>query len=110
VVLAGAILVGLGLLIASQANTPLAFQLSYGGMVGLGAGAFFAPMIATVTGGSRRKRGLAVSLVSAGIGVAPMTVSPFTALLIASHDWRATDLIIDIENIPSRPSRQNCEP
>jgi MFS family permease len=99
VVMAGAILLGIGLLIASQANTPLAFQLSFGGIVGLGAGAFFAPMIATVTGWFDAQRGLAVSLVSSGIGVAPMTVSPFAAWLIASHDWRTTMWVIAVGSL-----------
>ena len=45
VVLAGALLLGLGLVFASFATEPLAFQLLYGGLVGLATGAFFAPMI-----------------------------------------------------------------
>ena len=37
-------------------------------------------MIATVTGWFEKHRSLAVSLVSAGMGVAPMTISPFAQL------------------------------
>jgi MFS family permease len=96
VVLAGAVLLGAGLLIASRATSPLVFQLSYGGLVGLAAGAFFAPMIAAVTGWFDTQRGLAVSLVSAGVGVAPMTVSPFAAWLVSSHDWRTTMAVIAV--------------
>lgn len=50
VALIGAVLLGAGLLIASQATHPLSFQLGFGLLVGLSAGAFFAPMIAAVTG------------------------------------------------------------
>src|SRR5690242_18646335 len=50
VVLSGAILLGLGLAVASRAQSLLAFQLAYGVIVGVAAGAVFAPMIATVTG------------------------------------------------------------
>ena len=39
-------------------------------------------MIATVTGWFDKHRSLAVSLVSAGMGVAPMTISPFARWLI----------------------------
>src|SRR5467141_3471836 len=46
VVLAGALLLGLGLVLASRATSLTQFQLTYGLMVGLAAGAFFAPMIA----------------------------------------------------------------
>jgi MFS family permease len=88
VVLIGAVLLGAGLVIASRAATPLAFQLGFGLLVGLSAGAFFAPMIAAVTGWFDQGRALAVSLVSAGIGMAPMTMTPFAGWLITTHDWR----------------------
>src|SRR5262249_54516502 len=41
-------------------------------------------------------RGLAVSLVSVGVGVAPMTMSPFAAWLITHMDWRAAQLVIAV--------------
>jgi MFS family permease len=88
VVLSGALLLGAGLLIASRATSPLAFQLGFGVLVGIAAGAFFAPMIATVTGWFDTQRALAVSLVSVGVGVAPLTISPFAAWLISHYDWR----------------------
>jgi MFS family permease len=88
VVLIGAVLLGIGLFVASRATSPLAFQLGFGVLVGIAAGAFFAPMIATVTGWFDTQRGLAVSLVSAGMGVAPMTISPLAAWLISNYDWR----------------------
>jgi MFS family permease len=88
VVLIGAVLLGAGLVVASRATTPLAFQLGFGLLVGLAAGAFFAPMIAAVTGWFDSGRALAVSLVSAGIGMAPMTMTPFAGWLITTHDWR----------------------
>jgi MFS family permease len=88
VVLSGAVLLGLALVLASRATSLLAFQLTYGLMVGLAAGAFFAPMIAAATGWFTDNRSLAVSLVSAGMGVAPMTISPFARWLITTYDWR----------------------
>lgn len=88
VVLAGAVLLGAGLLIASRATSLLGFQIGYGVLIGLSAGAFFAPMIAAVTGWFDTQRGLAVSLVSAGMGMAPLTVSPFAGWLISHYDWR----------------------
>ncbi|MFN4016985.1 MAG: MFS transporter [Reyranella sp.] len=94
VVLSGALLLGLGLALASRASSLLEFQLIYGIVVGVAAGAVFAPMIATVTGWFDRRRSLAVSLVSAGMGVAPMTISPFAQWLISAHDWRTAMLTI----------------
>jgi MFS family permease len=96
VVLTGAALLGLGLVLASGATSLLQFQLTYGLMVGLAAGAFFAPMIAAATGWFEDNRSLAVSLVSAGMGVAPMTISPFARWLISTYDWRTAMMTIGI--------------
>src|SRR5688500_16493531 len=93
VVVAGAVLLGLGLFLASHAQTALQLQLAFGLLVGLAAGSFFSPMIAAVMGWISEHRGLAVSLVSVGIGVAPMTMSPFAAWLITQMDWRSAQLV-----------------
>jgi len=96
VVLCGAVLLGLGLALASHATSLLQFQLTYGVMVGLAGGAFFAPMIAAATDWFEDNRSLAVSLVSAGMGVAPMTISPLAGWLISSYDWRTAMMTIGI--------------
>ena len=49
VVLCGGILLGFGLLAASQATTLLQFQVLFGVVVGLAGGSFFTPLIALVT-------------------------------------------------------------
>ncbi len=95
-VLSGAVLLGLALVLASRAASLPAFQLIYGILVGLSAGAFFAPMMAAATGWFDTNRGLAVSLISAGMGVAPMTISPFAAWLLTSYDWRTAMLMIGV--------------
>src|SRR6516162_1485775 len=93
VVLAGAVLLGLVLVLASGATSLLQFQLTYGFLVGLASGAFFAPMIAAATDWFEDNRSLAVSLVSAGMGVAPMTISPFARWLISAYDWRTAMMV-----------------
>jgi MFS family permease len=95
-VLSGAILLGLGQVLASRASSLVQFQLTYCLVVGVAGGAFFAPLMATVTTWFEKNRALAVSLVSAGMGVAPMTVSPFARWLIGAYDWRTAMLIIGI--------------
>lgn len=96
VVLCGAVLLGLALVLASQASSLIEFQLTYGLLVGFSAGAFFAPLIAAATGWFETNRSLAVSLVSAGLGVAPMTMSPFARWLISTYDWRPAMLTIGV--------------
>ncbi len=96
VVLIGAVLLGLALVLASRTTSLMTFQLTYGVIVGISASAFFAPMIAAVTGWFEHNRSLAVSLVSAGMGMAPLTISPFAQWLITSYDWRTAMLAIGL--------------
>jgi MFS family permease len=96
VVLIGAALLGLALVLASQATSLTQFQFTYGILVGLSASAFFTPMIAAATAWFEENRSLAVSLVSAGMGVAPMTISPFARWLISTYDWRIAMLVIGV--------------
>lgn len=97
VVLIGALLLGLALVLASRATSLVAFQSAYGVLVGLSASAFFAPMIATTMGWfEANRRGLAVSLVSVGMGVAPMTISPFARWLISAYDWRTAMFFVGL--------------
>jgi MFS family permease len=90
VVLTGAIALAASLALAALATSLVAFQLIFGVMVGGSAAAIFAPMMACVTGWFDAHRSLAVSLVSAGMGMAPMTMSPLAAWLVSAHDWRTT--------------------
>jgi len=94
VVLIGSVALTAGLVLASRTTSLLDFQFSFGLIVGGAAAAIFAPMMACVTGWFDTRRSLAVSLVSAGMGMAPVTMSPLAAWLISGHDWRTSMLII----------------
>jgi len=94
VVLTGSIVIAASLALASRATSLIEFQLLFGLMVGAATAAIFAPLMATVTGWFDTHRSLAVSLVSAGMGMAPMTMSPLAAWLVSRHDWRTTMLIL----------------
>lgn len=97
VVLIGSLLAGLALVLASRAQSLFAFQILYGCLVGLSASAFMAPMISLTMRWFDSHRSLAVSLVSAGMGMAPMTVSPLARFLIDDYgDWRMAMLTIGI--------------
>jgi len=96
VVLTGSVVIAASLGLASLATSLFAFQFFFGVMVGGATAAIFAPMMATVTGWFDTHRGLAVSLVSAGMGMAPMTMSPLVAWLATSHDWRTTMQILAV--------------
>jgi MFS family permease len=96
VVLTGSAVIAASLVFASLATSLVAFQFCFGVMLGGATAAIFAPMMATVTGWFDTHRGLAVSLVSAGMGMAPMTMAPFVAWLVSSHDWRTSLQILAV--------------
>jgi MFS family permease len=90
VVLTGSIVLAASLALASRAPSLLSFQIMFGLMVGGSISAIFAPMMACVTGWFDTHRSLAVSLVSAGMGMAPIVMSPLAGWLISDHDWRTS--------------------
>ena len=94
VVLTGSTVLAVSLALASKATSLVVFQFTFGVMVGGSIAAIFAPMMATVTGWFDTHRSLAVSLVSAGMGIAPMTMAPLVARLVTIHDWRTTMQIV----------------
>lgn len=96
VVMIGSVGLAASLALASRAPSLLAFQLIFGLVVGGATAAIFAPMMACVTGWFDTHRSLAVSLVSAGMGMAPIVMSPFAAWLVSRYDWRTSLLIIAV--------------
>ena len=96
VVLLGSALLGLGLITASRAQSLLEFQLLFGVLVGVAAGSFYAPMMSAATAWLEHRRSLAAALVSAGMGIGSMTVSPLAGWLIGAFDWRTAMLVIGV--------------
>ena len=94
VALIGGALLGLGLLLSSQVTALWQLHVTFGAMVGLAAGAFYAPLTATATRWFTAKRGLAVALVSAGIGVGVLVISPVVRWIISISDWRMAMIVL----------------
>src|ERR1700723_1694109 len=94
IVLIGSSVLATALALTSHATSLIEFQLTFGLIVGGATAAIFAPMMACVTGWFDTHRSLAVSLVSAGMGMAPITMSPLAAVLISHYDWRTSLQII----------------
>ena len=94
VVLTGGVLLGLGLVTASQATTLGQFQLFFGVVVGLAAGSFYAPLTSSTTKWFTQNRSLAVALVSAGLGLGATVMGPLARAIITSYDWRIAMLVL----------------
>src|ERR1700690_822471 len=96
IVLIGSSILATALALASRATSLIEFQLIFGVVVGGATAAIFAPMMACVTGWFDTHRSLAVSLVSAGMGMAPMIMSPLAAWLVSNHDWRTSMQVLAV--------------
>jgi MFS family permease len=94
VVLAGGLLLGLGLVLGSQVSTLWQFYLTFGLLVGAGVSAFYVPLTATATKWFSARRGLAVGIVSAGNGLGILLLAPLSRFLITAFDWRTAMLIL----------------
>jgi MFS family permease len=94
VVLIGSVMLIAALFVSAHAPSLIVFQLAFGLLAGVAIAAFFVPLMAAVTGWFNTNRSLAVSLVSAGIGIAPVTMTPLNAWLVTNYDWRVSMQIL----------------
>ena len=94
VAVAGGLLLGLGLVLSSQVQTLWQLNVTFGVMVGFAVGAFYAPLTSTATKWFTQHRGIAVGLVSSGIGVGILAIAPLARALISAWDWRVALVVI----------------
>jgi predicted MFS family arabinose efflux permease len=94
VALTGGFLLGLGLVLASQAQSLWQFYVAFGVLVGFSVGAFYAPLTSTATKWFTERRGLAVAVVSSGIGAGILLISPLARALTTAWDWRVAMLVL----------------
>jgi MFS family permease len=94
VALGGGFLLGLGLVLSSQVQALWQLYVTFGVVVGFAVGAFYAPLTATATRWFSARRGLAVALVSSGIGLGILVISPLARALTSAWDWRVAMLVL----------------
>jgi MFS family permease len=90
----GMVLTGLGLALASMAQSLMEVYLAYGLGVGIGVGCAYAPVLGAVQRWFVRHRGLASGLAVSGIGVGTLVMPPLASLCIEAVGWRGTWLIL----------------
>ena len=94
VVISGGFLLGLGLVLSSQATALWQFAITFGGLVGVAVGAFYAPLTTNASNAFKANRGLAVGLVAAGSGLGTFTIAPLARWLITNFEWRIAMLVL----------------
>lgn len=90
VVALGAGLLGLAMLLSSQVRAAWQLYLAFGVLGATGASAFYVPLSATATRWFAARRGLALGLVNAGMGLGIMVVPPLARVAITAVGWRPT--------------------
>lgn len=92
----GAISMGLGLFLTSRADAIWQLYILYSVMVGLGAGSFYSPLASTLSRWFIEKRGLALGIFTAGVGLGTVVFSPLSEYLISTYDWRTSYVILGV--------------
>ncbi len=89
VLIAGAIFLSSGFVLCSQIHSIWHFYLSLA-LAGLGQGTMWSPTLATVQRWFFKRRGLALGIVTSGIGIGVLIFIPILSRLISAHGWRLT--------------------
>jgi len=97
IVAIGGFFLGLGLILTSRSSAAWQLYLFYGLMGGFGLSVAFAPLMATVSRWFVSKRGLAIGIVAAGIGVGTAVMPPLANYLIATYEgWSQPYIILGL--------------
>ena len=94
VVLAGAVLLGLGLVLSSYVQQVWQLYVTFGLMVGAGVSAFYVPLTVLAIKWFAGRRAMAAAVVSAGNGLGILALAPLSRWLISEFDWRVAFLVL----------------
>ncbi len=88
VVAGGGVLIGGALLLTGGANALWQIYLSYGVMLGIGISVAYTPLMATVSRWFTSRRGLALGILTAGMGLGTVIMAPLAGYLVSDFGWR----------------------
>lgn len=87
---------GSGLLLSSQADSLWKLFVSYSFLLAIGTGPTYAVIMATVSRWFLRRRGTALAIVGAGIGLGILIMNPVAAHLVSSYGWQSAYFIVGL--------------
>lgn len=93
VVAAGAVVMGVSLILTAHIYSFPLVVLTYGGGVGAAAACIYIPSIAAVGEWFKVRRDIALGLAISGIGCGTLVAAPVSALLIERYGWRTSFVI-----------------
>jgi len=89
-----AVSMGIGYALMSAIEAPWQLYIFYGVLIGTGVGFGFLPVTSTVSRWFVRRRGTALGITVAGIGMGALVLAPFAQFLIFKFAWRTSYLIL----------------
>jgi len=87
---------GLSLLLTSQTNSLWQLFITYSLLLAMGTGAIYVVPMSTVSRWFDKKKGLALSLASLGVGLGPLFMAPFATYLISNFGWRTAYFVMGL--------------
>lgn len=87
-IVGGTVLIAIGLMMSSQMKSIWQFYVLYGLVVGIGMSVSISPLQATTARWFASRRGMALGIVSSGVGLGPMILAPVSERLITGSGWR----------------------
>ena len=86
--------IGIGYFLMSRLNVAWQLYLFFGGIVGIGMGGSFIPLMSTIARWFVNQRGMMTGIVAAGIGIGALIVPPVANRLITAYGWRMSYVIL----------------
>lgn len=90
------ILIAVGYCLIPLASSVWQFYLFYGGLIGIGTGGMFVPMVSTIARWFKVRRSLMTGIVLSGVGFGMLIMAPLANRFIESFGWRTTFLMMGI--------------
>ncbi len=87
---------GLSMLLTSQASSSWQLFITYSLLLAIGSGGIYVVAASTVSRWFDKRRGLAMGIVSMGIGLAQMVMAPLVAYLISNFGWRTAYIVVGL--------------
>ncbi len=90
------LLIGTGFLLMSQINSLWQVYLVLGVLMGVGNGCGWVPILSTIPRWFTKKRGIAIGITVAGIGVGGVISPPLAQWLISSYGWQQAYIVFGL--------------
>ena len=96
IVIAGGLLLGLGLILTSRVNALWQFYLCYSVLGGAGFACVYIPIVSSIPRWFKSKQGLALGIFYAGGGIGGLIFSPLIQSWIDDYGWRTAWFIMAV--------------